>query len=477
MTRMLIENVDYLLTVDAHNTVLQHASLVIEDSRIAALGPAHEIAGRYRGVVFDRVIDGRHTLLMPGLVEAHVHLYEEFSRGLFPDNLSTRPWVFNWAKPFYAAVDEESEHWSTLLACLEMIKTGTTCFLDMGSQNDAGITARAAEQAGLRGIVGRHAADVKPEVIPPYWSEEMVAHHFFRDADEALAALEECVHRWNGYADGRIRCWVNIEGKEPCSPQLHKGARELAARLGVGTTYHIASSIEEARVSEKKYRMWPVQRLAQMGALGPNLVLAHAVALKDEEVALLAGHGTKVAFCPGTSLKIAKGATRIGKYPEMLAAGVTVALGCDGVSAAGALDMMRQLYLVAGLFKDARMDAEMIPATQAVRMATINGAQALLWDDEIGSVEVGKRADLIMFDLEQVEWVPCHDPVQTLVYAATGSSVKNTIINGTLVMEKRKVLTLDEEEILEQARRLAPRVVERAGLKRGLTPVTTTLYD
>ncbi len=119
----------------------------------------------------------------------------------------------------------------------------------------------------------------------------------------------------------------------------------------------------------------------------------------------------------------------------------------------------------------------MIPATQALRMATIKGAQALLWDDEIGSAELGKRADLIMFDLEQVEWVPCHDPVQTLVYAATGSSVKNTIINGTLVMEKRKVLTLDEEEILEQARRLAPKVVERAGLKRGLTPVTTTLYD
>src|SRR5579875_662628 len=128
MTRMLIENVDYLLTVDAHNTVLQHASLVIEDSRIAALGPAHEIAGRYRGVVFDRVIDGRHTLLMPGLVEAHVHLYEEFSRRLFPDNLSTRPWVFNWAKPFYAAVEEERRPWRALPACLEMNRPGITSF-------------------------------------------------------------------------------------------------------------------------------------------------------------------------------------------------------------------------------------------------------------------------------------------------------------------------------------------------------------
>jgi 5-methylthioadenosine/S-adenosylhomocysteine deaminase len=477
MTRILIDNVDYLLTVDQHDSVLEHASVVIEDTRIAAVGRADDIAARYRGSHFDRIIDGRRTLLMPGLIEAHVHLSEQLSRGLFPDSLTTRPWVFNWAKPFYAAVDEEAEHWSVLLACLEMIKTGTTCFLDMGSQNDAGITVRAAAQAGMRGITGRHAADVKPEVIPPYWTPEMVAHHFFRDADEALAALEACVKRWHGYADGRIRCWVNIEGKEPCSPELHRGARQLAERLGVGTTYHIASSIEEARVSEQKYGLWPVERLERIGALGPNLVLAHVVAIKDHEIDLLAQRGTKVAFCPGTSLKIAKGATRIGKYPEMLAAGITVALGCDGVSAAGALDMTRQLYLAAGLFKDARMDAAMIPARQAIRMATIEGARALLWEDEIGSVEVGKRADLIFFDLNQVEWVPCNDPVQTLVYAATGNSVKHSMINGTLVMENRRVLTLNEGEVIEQARRLTERVVARSGLKRSQIPITTSLYD
>lgn len=477
MATTLIRDIDYILTVDPQDTVIQGGAVVVEDTRIAAVGPAAEIAERYRARTFDRVIDGRRTLLMPGLVEAHVHLSEEFSRGLFPDNLSTRPWVFNWAKPFYSAVDEEAEHWSVSLACLEMIKSGTTCFLDMGSQNDAGITARAAGLAGIRGIVGRHAADVKPDVIPPYWTPEMVDKHFFRDADEALAALEECVRRWHGYAHGRIRCWVNIEGKEPCSAELHKGSRALAERLGVGTTYHIASSIEETRVSEQKYGLWPVERLARMGALGPNLVLAHAVAIKDEEVALLAEHDTKVAFCPGTSLKIAKGATRIGKYPEMLAAGVTVALGCDGVSAAGALDMTRQLYLAAGLFKDARMDAEMVGAVKAIRMATIDGARALRWDDEIGSVEAGKRADLIMFDLNQVEWVPCNDPAQTLVYAANGNSVKNTLIDGQIVMENRTVLTLDEAEIIEQARRLAPRVVACAGLQRGKTPVHTTLYD
>ncbi len=474
---ILIKNLDYILTVDANDTIIERGSIVLEDDRIAAIGPAAAIARRYAAATFARVIDGRRTLAMPGLVDAHVHLSEELSRSLFPDNLATRAWVFNWGKPYYAAVNEEDEYVSALLAGIEMIKTGTTCFLDMGAQNDPGPVANAVERLGIRGISGRHAADRRPEVIPWYWTEDMVRHHFFESADEALRVLAECVERWHGHAGGRFRCWVNIEGKEPCSPKLHVGARRLAEQLGVGTTYHIASSIEEALVSEKKYEVWPVTRLHQLGALGSNLVLAHVVAIKDNEIALLADTGTKVVFCPGTSMKIAKGATRIGKYPEMLDRDVTVALGCDGVSAAGSLDLLRQMYLVAGLFKDARMDVDLVPATKAIRMATIDGAKALLWDDEIGSLEPGKKADIILFDLNQVEWIPLHDPVQAVVYSAASSSVKTTLVDGRVVMEDRHVLTVNEHDICEEARRRAKEIVARSGLRRGVTPVETTLYD
>jgi cytosine/adenosine deaminase-related metal-dependent hydrolase len=161
----------------------------------------------------------------------------------------------------------------------------------------------------------------------------------------------------------------------------------------------------------------------------------------------------------------------------MLQGGVTVALGCDGPSAAGSLDMLRQVYLVAGLFKDARLDATLVPATQAVRMATIEGAKALLWDDEIGSLEVGKKADLILFDLDQPEWVPVHDPVQGLVYAAPSSSVQTVLVDGQVVMEDRRVLGVDEAELREEVRRRAKEIVARAGLSRELIPSTTTLYD
>lgn len=476
MENLLIKDVDIVITVDSGDSVLEDTSIVVEGSTIEEIGPAAEIGERYREPDFDRVLDGSGMLLMPGLVDSHFHLSEHLSRGLFPDNMSTRPWVFNWAKPYYASVDEEAEPWSIRMACLEMIKTGTTCFLDMGSQTDAGISVKAAAETGMRGVTGRHAADVMPDEIPPYWSEEMVDHHFFDDADEALAALRESVEEWNNYADGRIRCWANIEGKEPCSAELHRGASELAEELGVGTTYHIASSIEEAEGSQEKYGKWPVSRLADIGALGPNVVLAHVVALKDHEIDLLAKHDTKVAFNPGTSFKLAKGAANIGKYPEMLEAGVTVSLGCDGNSAAGSADMFKQMHITAGLFKDARMDPELVPARKAVRMATIDGARSLLWDDEIGSVEVGKRADLIMLDLDELEWTPFHRPIQTLVYSANSHNVHHSVIDGDIVMEDREVTTMDEAEVKEQARKHAIRTAENSGLSDEV-PTTTTLYD
>ncbi|MEU9845324.1 amidohydrolase family protein, partial [Actinomadura sp. NPDC048032] len=389
----LIEHLEFALTVDGDDRVLHDAALLLEGDRIADLGPTGEVLARLGDTSVDERIDGRRRGVIPGLVDTHVHLSETLSRAVFPDVLSTRAWVFHWAKPFYAHVDGQDEAVSVRLGATEMLRSGTTCFLDMGAQNDAGLTARAAGEIGIRGIVGRHAADRKPETIPPGWSAEMVDHHFFPDHKVALEALEDSVRRWNGYAGGRIRCWVNIEGKEPCSPELHVGARDLAERLGVGTTYHIASSIEESRVSESKYGQWPVTRVAERGGLGPNLVLAHAVALTGAEVALLAEHGTSVAFCPSTSLKLAKGATAIGKYPEMIEAGVTVGLGTDGVSAAGNLNLHRQVHLVAGLFKDARLDPTLVGARKALRMATVEGAEALGWDDEIGSLEPGKQAD------------------------------------------------------------------------------------
>ena len=473
MSSTLIEHLEFALTVDADDRVIRDAAILIEDGRIAAIGTTEELSRE--GV--DTVIDGRRRGIVPGFVDSHVHLSESLSRAVFPDNLGTRAWVFNWAKPFYAHVDDEDERISVLLGTTEMLRCGTTCFLDMGAQNDPGVTVRAAAEVGIRGITGRHAADNPPHELPRGWTEEMVEHHFFPNAEVALEVLEQCVRDWNGYADGRIRCWVNIEGKEPCTPELHVGARALAERLGVGTTYHLATSIEEAQLSEQRYGRWPITRIAELGGLGPNLVIAHAVATADDEIPLLAEHGTKVAFCPSTSLKLAKGATAIGKYPEMREAAVTVGLGTDGVSAAGNLSLMRQLYLAAGLFKDARLDPEEIGARAALRMATVEGARALGWDDEIGSLEVGKRADFVLFDLDNFEWTPYDDPLQALVWSASPASVAETWVDGVPLYRDGRVETVDEVAIQAEARERAAAIVRCAGLDRVTTPFTTTLYE
>lgn len=472
----LIEHLQFVLTVDQHDRVLRDASVLIEGDRVSAVGRHEDVLHALGDRAVELRIDGRRMGAIPGLIDTHVHLSETLSRAVFPDVLATRAWVFHWAKPFYAHVGEADERVSVTLGVAEMLRSGTTCFLDMGAQNDAGVTATAAGSLGIRGVVGRHAADRKPAVIPAGWSQEMVDHHFFPDHRVALEALEEAVRRWDGYADGRIRCWVNIEGKEPCSLELHVGARELAERLGVGTTYHIASSIEESQVAEKKHGRWPVSRIADAGGLGQNLVLAHAVAVTDQEVEMLAQHGSAVAFCPSTSLKLAKGATAIGKYPEMLDAGVTVGLGTDGVSAAGNLNLHRQVHLAAGLFKDARMDPALVGARQALRMATIDGAKALGWDREIGSLEAGKQADLVLFDLDHHEWSPYSDPLQALVWSASAASIAQTWVAGQQLYVDGKVVRVDETALRSEARERAADIVRRAGLGDAV-PTTTTLYD
>ena len=243
------------------------------------------------------------------------------------------------------------------------------------------------------------------------------------------------------------------------------------------TTYHLATSIEEARICEEKYGDWPITRIEKAGGLGGNLVIAHGAAVADHEVNTLRKHDTKVAFCPSSSFKLGKGATAIGKYPELVQAGVTVGLGTDGVSAAGNMNLMRQMFLVAGMFKDCRMQPDVFSVRQALRAATIDGARALMWDDEIGSVEVGKKADFILFDLDHFEWTPFHDPLQALVFSASTASIRETWVDGQALYKNGQVCGVDEQAAKTRARELAAAAVVRAGLHDEEVPTTSTLYD
>ena len=476
--RTLIEKLEFVLTVDRDDRVLRDASVVIENDRIADLGSVKEISERHPQRSFDRLIDGSRYGMTPGFIDSHVHLGETLSRAVFPDRITTHAWVFHWGKPFYANTDARDEEVGSLLAMTEMLRCGTTCFLDMGAHNDVARIVAGMDKVGIRGVTGRHAADVRPKEGLEGWSEEMIAHHYFPNTKTALSELERVVKDFNGAAHGRVRAWVNIEGKEPSSSlELHIGARRLAERLGVGTSYHLATTNEEAKSSEKRFGMSPVKRVAVNGGLGSNLVIAHCVAVTDEDIGLMARAGTKVAFCPAASIKLGKGATRIGKYPEMVEAGMRVGVGTDGVSAGGNLSLMRQMYLVAGMFKDARMDATVLGAGKALRMATMEAAEILGWDDEIGSIEPGKKADFVLFDLDHFEWVPYGDPLQAVVYSASPASIAQTWVDGSALYRDGRVQTLDEKSLHAEARERAAAIIRRAGLSLGRTPTASSVYE
>jgi cytosine/adenosine deaminase-related metal-dependent hydrolase len=387
---------------------------------------------------------------------------------LFPDDLPTRPWAYNYFFPFHLVQTEEDMYTGALLSCLDMMRSGTTCFIDatvLSSNRHLDSAIQGVTDSGLRGILGRGLCDKRPRDVPPFYSDQWVDRIFYPSTEAAIGEMRDAMKRWTNQPAGRVRGWATILGLLGwCTDELFVTARRVAEEYGVGTSYHIASFLEEARESERQLGVWPIRHLHRLGALGPNVLLIHAVAVADNEVELLAETGTKIAHCPGAALHLAKGASRLSKVPEMLASGVTVSLGVDGVCASGTFDMVRQMFVVAGLFKDARMDPTVIPAETALEMATINGAKAIMMEREIGSIEPGKRADLVIFDTERPEWVPMHHPVRTLVYSANGASVKTVLVDGRVLMRDGKVASIDERKVLDAAREAGERIARRAGL-------------
>ncbi len=467
---LIIRNADFLLTLDPNRRVITNGSIIIKDGLIAEVGKQDVLEQKYSDSLSNaEAIDGTNTLVSPGFINTHVHTLEHLSRGLIPDNLPTRPWVLNYFFPFQAALSEDEAYLSAKLACLDMVRCGTTCFIDSSILNSnayVDCVIQAVDDLGLRAVLGRGFCDRMPADLPSYFREEWRTSLFGKSAAAAVGEAEEILKKWTVRSGGRIRAWATIFGLFTlCSDELFRTIKKLADKYGVGTNFHMASSIEEAQELEKRAGVWPITQLHRLEALGPNVLLTHVIAIKDEEIDLLAKHDVKVAHCPGAALRLAKGASRIGKIPEMLKSGVTVSLGADGVCSCGTFDPTRLMFVAAGLFKDARMDATMIPAETALEMATINGARSLLWDKEIGSIEVGKKADLVQFDLRRSEWVPTHDVVRNLVYSADGGSIKTVIVDGRVVVRDRKAVLIDEGRLVDQAREVGEQIARRTKLK------------
>jgi cytosine/adenosine deaminase-related metal-dependent hydrolase len=389
-----------------------------------------------------------------------VHLAQALIRGC-ADDTSLIDWLQKYVWPLQGNFDSEDGKASAELGMLEMIKSGTTTFLESLLHSRYGFDgiAESLQNSGMRGILSKTVMG-----LPGYGTEENIMHPgMVEEAEKCLREVEDHFKHWNGRANGKIRVWYGARSLGACTPELYKQIANGSQKLGTGVTLHLSEVQEDVRYTQKEYGKMPVELMDQVGLVGPNVVFAHGVWLTENEWRILASRGASVAHCPSSNMKLASG---IANVPEMMTAGVNVSLGCDGGPSNNCYDMIREMKMASLLQKVRLLDPLAIDAETALEMATINGARALGLQKEIGSIEVGKKADMILINLRKPHFVPTFNPISNLVYAAEGSDVDTVIIDGKIVMENRIVKTLDESAILHQASERSGKLLQKAGIER-----------
>ena len=443
-----IEGARFIITVDPERRIIRDGSILIKGQRITRVGKASELAS----VPADRVIDAREMVITPGFTNGHMHIsYAHATRGIFPDDLGPEylPNVFK----LQAIMTEEEEYYTSLLGITELLKYGTTTFVDPGSTKYLDACMKVYEESGCRIIVGWQVTDrPNPLNVQVY------------ETQEAIERMEETIKSFDHRLDDRMRAWAMPFSAGFASDELLVAAKGLADKYQTGMTIHHIIRPESAEASMKQYGKRPTEHLEDLGVLGPNLLLSHALGVNEAELDAIARTQTKVVMNPTAAIKGGSGTTKTGLLPEMVERGIGVGIGTDAGNNSNLVESMRAMYLVAVLYKDGRQDVKMIPAETAVELATISGARALGLDDQIGSIEAGKKADLVLFDTKRPEWRTIFNPVNNLVYNADGRSVHTVIVDGRVVVEDHKPLFVDEWELIQKVQKIGEEMLARTGV-------------
>jgi cytosine/adenosine deaminase-related metal-dependent hydrolase len=440
-----------VVTMNETRDIIRNGAVAIDAGRIVAVDKASVIDAAYET---DHRVGGDRFVVTPGLVNSHIHITgEPLTRGYVPDDTPFVENVFMWLCPLYSVYTAEEERLSAQLAAVEMLKSGTTSFLEAGTIRFLDDVVDGLTEVGIRGRVGRWVWDLPPE--PSVYQQR---------TDEAIAHLERQLDAYPAGPDDRIGAWSILVGHTTCSDPLWSAARQLATDRGTGFSFHMSPAMLDPDGFIEEFGQRPMVHLAELGVLGPDVVMTHCVQVDDREVAIIAETGAQVAHCPTTALKVSYGVTQVGKMPEMAMAGINVSIGTDGNNASNYSDLMRATYLVAGLFKDARQDPQMFPAEKAFEMATLGGAQALQLDDHIGSLEVGKHADVVLHDTERPEWRPLLNVMNQLVWSADGRGVHTVLVGGNVVVENGEMTTVDESTLYARAQVAGEAITTRSGL-------------
>jgi 5-methylthioadenosine/S-adenosylhomocysteine deaminase len=459
MTDIFLRNADWLITMDSQRRIITDGAVAIQGDRIVAVGKTNDLAPAHAAA--RHVIDGRSSVVLPGLIDCHIHSSFHLARGL-ADECSARQFLFERMYPYEGLLTEEENFWSAQLCVLELLRNGVTMFIDAGNYFPEQ-TARAAGEAGMRCVIARSGMDIARSpfgALPPRFNET---------TDYIVAQQEEAVAKLHGSHNGRVRAWFQFRGIPNSTDQLITRLKELADRHRTGVQTHACFSSQTVEACKAAFGLTEIERLEKLGVLGANVLLVHAGWAAPHEIDFVRQRDAKVVAAPSSSMHNAYGNLLKGQTPELLEMGVAVGLGSDHASS-GIVDLVQEMFLVTGGYKEARLNSTILPPERVVEMATINGARCALWEDEIGSLEVGKKADLTLFNTRAPQWQPLYNPISNLVYSATGASVDTVICDGRMLMEGRRLTTMNEDGIYTEVARLMPGILEKTRLTDKVKP-------
>lgn len=428
---------DYLITCNMSNTVLTDAAIFISNGKIQAVGTRKDIFADYSA---DHIISGANKILMPGLVNTHSHSVQTLLRGK-ADDLALLDWLEQVILPGESNFTADDIYISSQLGFAEMIRTGTTTSNDMLASHNSEAGINAAIDAGVRTRIGKMLMDVNPN-SPSKRLE---------DADVILDIVSKQIEKYHNSHDNRIKYSLNARFLLSCSPELMKGiveTQKINDDLMIHT--HASESQAECREVESYYNTSYIRALRNVGALGPETIVAHGIWLDEEEYQIMKETKTRLTHNPSSNSKLASGICDVKKFLEL---GIKVGIATDGAPCNNNLDMFREMRLATFLQKVKHLDEKILPANEVLRLATIEGAHSINWGNEIGSIEVGKKADVIHIDISDINALPMYDPISHVVYSASGKDVTMTMIDGKVVYQDSTFNTIDYSKLKEKVAR------------------------
>jgi len=415
--------------------IIKDGAIAIKNNEIFFVGKRASADGIHA----EKKINAKGKVAVPGLINCHTHVPMTLMRGIAEDKpLNT--WLKEAIWPIEAKLTPEDIYAGALLGCLEMIKNGTTCFADMYFQEEA--VAKAVKESGLRAVLAEGIIEAENKAL----------------GEKMLKNSVKFAEKFSGYAEGRITTMLGPHAAYSCSPELLMKVRDKASELGVGVHTHLAESAEMFQEFEKKHGCSEVEFLKNLGFFEAHVLAAHCINLTENDRRILAEHHVNVVYVPVANMKLGLGTAKI---KELTSLNVNVALGTDGPASNNTLDMLETIKVGALLQKLIYLNPEALSAHEVLRIATLNGAKALGLEKSIGSLETGKKADIILIDFSKPHLKPLHDVYASIVYSAHGSDVDTVIVDGKILMENRQVKTLDEQAVMAKAEKHAARLLSR----------------